>query len=59
MQYFADLYYHDGSIETIKIAEENIDDIVDAVEGQFTFINNKTGFAIKGENIAHVDIWSK
>ena len=57
--YYADLYFWSGNKETIEIKPEFIDDIVSAVEGQYTFIDNTSGLIVKGEDIEHVDIYFK
>jgi hypothetical protein len=59
MKYYADLYFWSGNKETIEIKPEFIDDIVSAVEGQYTFVNNVSGLTVKGEDIEHVDIYFK
>ena len=59
MKYYADLYFWSGNKETIEIKPEFIDDIVFAVEGQYTFIDNVSGLTVKGEDIKHVDIYFK
>lgn len=59
MKYYADLYCWSGNKETIEIKPEFIDDIVSAVEGQYTFIDNISGLTVKGEDIKHVDIYFK
>ena len=59
MKYYADLYFWSGNKETIEIKPEFIDDIVFAVEGQYTFIDNVSGLTVKGEDIEHVDIYYK
>ncbi|MEG1565836.1 MAG: hypothetical protein RR342_03765 [Bacilli bacterium] len=58
-KYYADLYYWDGKTETIEIKKEFIQDILDAVEGQYLFTNNITGLCVAGYSIRHVDIWKK
>lgn len=40
-----------------EIKKEYIQDIVDAVEGQYTYYNNVQGFGIKGGQFKWVDIW--
>lgn len=59
MKYYTDLYFWSGNKETIEIKPEFIDDIVSAVEGQYTFIDNVSGLTVKGEDIKHVDIYFK
>lgn len=59
MKYYADLYLWSGDLVTIEIDPEYIDDIVSAVEGQYTFIDNVKGVTINGGVIEHVDIYSK
>lgn len=49
------LYYWNGSKEEVQIKKEWIDDIVDAVEGQYYFCGN--GIAINGGDIFKVDIY--
>ena len=58
MKYYADVLYWSGNKETIEIKPEFIDDIVSAVEGQYTFIDNVSGLTIKGGDIRHIDIFS-
>lgn len=53
---FAKLHYWNGSVEEIEIKAEYIDDILDAVTGQFTFIDRERNFGVRGEQISHVDI---
>lgn len=57
MRYIAELTKWNGEKETIKIKQEWIQDIVDAVEGQFYFQDNQKKFAIVGSNYCHVDIY--
>ncbi len=40
-----------------EIQRDWIESIVDAVIGQFTFIDNVSGFGIKGSDFAHVDVY--
>lgn len=56
MKYYAELHFWFNKPETIEIQKEHINDIVSAVEGQYTFIDNKTGLEIHGEQIAYVNI---
>lgn len=56
---YAELTYWNGDKETVEIKEEYIDDIVSAVKGQYTFIDNKNHFAVCGGSIYHVDITYK
>lgn len=58
MRYIAELTKWNGEKETIKIKKEWINDIVDAIEGQFYFQDNDKNFAIVGMNYCHVDIYS-
>lgn len=46
-----------GEIVKCEIQREWAQDIADAVAGQFTFINNTSGFMIKGSDFAHVDVY--
>jgi hypothetical protein len=55
-KYYADLHFWFDKPKVIEIQKEDIDNIVAAVEGQYTFVNNKTGLAIKGETVAYVNI---
>lgn len=57
MDCVAVLYYWDGSKEEVPAKREWIDDIVSAVEGQYTFIDNEKSLFIKGQNIMKVDIY--
>jgi hypothetical protein len=56
---YADLYKWNGELFTIEIEERFIQDIVDAVEGQYTFIDNDNGLCVRGEQFRHVDIYTK
>lgn len=47
----------DGEKETMEIERAWIDDIVTAVEAQYTIINNQLGIIIKGGTYCHVDIY--
>lgn len=47
----------DGEKETMEIERAWIDDIVTAVEAQYTIINNQLGITIKGGAYCHVDIY--
>ena len=58
MKYYADVLYWSGNKETIEIKPEFIDDIVSAVEGQYTFIDNVSGLTVKGGDIRHIDIYT-
>lgn len=40
-----------------EIKKEWAQDIADAVKGQFTFIDNKKGFGIKGDDFAFVTVY--
>jgi len=46
-----------GEKVQFEVKREWAQDIADAVIGQFTFIDNKSGFAIRGSDFAHVDIY--
>ena len=59
MKYYADLYFWSGDNKTLEIKPEFIDDIVDAIEGQYTFIDNVSGLTVNGGDIKHVDIYTK
>lgn len=58
MDCIAVLYYWNGSMEELPVKREWIDDIVGAVEGQYTVTDNEQGFCIKGQNIMKVDIYA-
>lgn len=53
----AELKRWDGKVEKKKIKKSWIEDIVFAVEGQFTIQNNDTDLKIKGSDYYHVDIY--
>ena len=55
--YIAHLFAWDGREQEIEIEPEWIDDILSAVQGQYTFINNEKKFGIHGGNYKHVDIY--
>lgn len=57
--YIAHLFAWDGREQEIEIEPEWIDDIVSAVQGQYTFINNEKKFGIHGGNYKHVDIYRR
>lgn len=57
-KYYADLLYWDGHKETIEIKKKFISDIVNAVEGQYTFVNNESGLVVYGGSIFKVDIYT-
>ena len=59
MKYYADLYLWSGEKTTIEIEPSYIDDIVSAVKGQYTFIDNLKKITIRGELVEHVDIYFK
>lgn len=58
-KYYAELLYWNGTKETIEIRKKFIQDIVDAVRGQFTFINRETGLCVYGGSIHTVNIYVK
>ena len=47
----------DGEKETREIERAWIDDIVTAVEAQYTIVNNQLGITIKGGTYCHMDIY--
>ena len=47
----------DGEKETREIERAWIDDIVTAVEAQYTIVNNQLGITIRGGTYCHVDIY--
>ena len=47
----------DGGEQIYSIKREWIDDIVSAVQGQYTYINNEAGFTIKGSDFAHINVY--
>lgn len=49
----------DGKEQDVEIEESWIDDIVSAIQGQYTFVNNVKNFVIHGEFFVHVDIYWK
>lgn len=53
----AELTKWDGTKETLEIQREWIDDIVAAIEAQFTIVNKPLGLYIKGSDYFHVDIY--
>lgn len=57
-KYYADLKFWFDKPQTIEIPEKFIDDVVAAVEGQYTFIDNESGLVVHGEHIAHIDIYT-
>lgn len=59
MKYYADLYLWSGEKTTIEIELSYIDDIISAVKGQYTFIDNLKKITVRGELIRRVDIYSK
>lgn len=58
-KYYAQLIYWSGEEQIIEIRKKFIQDIVDAVEGQFTFINRETGLCVYGNRIQTVNIYVK
>ena len=46
-----------SEIVEFEIDTEMIDDIVSAVQGQYSYTNNVKGFTIRGFDFKHVDIW--
>lgn len=40
-----------------EVKREWAEDIASAVEGQYMFINNESGFTIRGSDFQHVDIY--
>jgi len=57
MKIIAELTQWDGKKKSYEIEREWIDDIVCAVQGQYTYINNKAGFTIKGSDFAHINVY--
>lgn len=53
----AELTTWSGEKETAEIQRDWIDDIVAAIQGQFTIINNQKGLCIRGGQYCHVDIY--
>ncbi len=53
----AELIRWDGTKEVREIERAWIDDIVTAVQAQYTIINNTLGISIKGGDYCHVDIY--
>lgn len=53
----AKLIKWNGTIIRQEIKREWIDDIISAIQGQFTIVNNLQGFMIKGSDYSHVDIY--
>lgn len=59
MKYYADLHLWSGKVVTINIKPSDIDSIIAAVEGQFTFIDNVNKLTIRGDLIERADIYFK
>lgn len=53
----AELTKWDGTVVAQEIKREWIDDIVAAIQGQFTIANRQQGLVIKGSDYFHVDIY--
>lgn len=53
----AELIKWNGEIVKCEIKREWAEDIASAVEGQYLFINNQSGFTIRGGDFKHVDIY--
>ena len=53
----AELTKWNGEKVKQEIKREWIQDIVDAVVGQFTFVDKASGFGINGGQFAHVDVY--
>lgn len=58
-RYFAKLTAWNGEVIEQEIKKEWIDDLVCAVQGQYTFINKEKDFGINGGNFKHIDIYEK
>lgn len=56
MKYYAILRHWNRTVSVIEIKKEWIDDIVSAVQGQYTFVDNKSGFGVRGQDIMDVTI---
>jgi len=61
MKYLAVIQYHTGDVEELELPDdpEMIEDIVDAVEGQYTYVDNESGLCVCGDNITHIDIYKE
>lgn len=57
-RYYAELTTWQGQKEKYEISPDWIDNLVDAVEGQYLFVNNEKGFTIDGKKYAHIDVYS-
>lgn len=53
----AELTKWNGEKVKQEIKREWIQDIVDAVVGQFTFVDKKSGFGINGGQFAHINVY--
>ena len=60
-KYVAVILYHTGDVQTLDLPydREMAQDIADAVEGQYTYIDYQSGLCVCGENIQHVDIYEE
>ena len=53
----AELIKWNGEKVNQEIKREWIEDFVSAVRGQYFFANNKEGFAIRGGDFAHINVY--
>ena len=58
-KYFAKLTKWNGEVIEQEIKKEWIDDLVCAVQGQYSFFDKVRGFGIKGGDYIHIDVYER
>ena len=53
----AELIKWNGEKVQQEIKREWIQDIVDAVVGQYTFVDRNSGFGVNGSQFAHINVY--